>query len=218
MISLDKESLPQWRRPQTGYPPLTYSQKANDTLRVYLDAQDVNNTYQKGALENPNCWRDNTSTCRKQEIHKCWWYIIIFVHSTWPWIIPSHHIQHTMGKIQVHDSLRLGPIMCPGYLSMDDRLDARMLSKSYRNCWWCCHLWERWWRPWPKPTQVHACCMCNMDLSSTKRNVKFKRDSVTFFGTVWWCKWSSSWPQDVTYLSPFIPCTLYTHHTTMRTT
>ena len=58
-------------------------------------------SHQKRPLQDPHCWGDHTSTGRKQEVYQARWNLIIFLHSPWLQIIPSHHIQHMVGKIQV---------------------------------------------------------------------------------------------------------------------
>ena len=154
MSSWNKESSPQWRSPWTGVSSFAYSWKANGKLGVCLDPQRSQQSYQKRPLQDPHCWRDHTSTSRKQEVYQAWWNLIISLHSSWLWIIPSHHIQHTMRKIQVCTPF-LGPIMCAQdiFQRMMDQISG-MMQGSYWNCWWCCHLWRWWWwwKSWSEPT------------------------------------------------------------------
>ena len=107
------------------------------------------------------------------------------LHSPWLWVIPSQ-VQVCMPPLE--------PIMCPGYFSMDDGPDSRMLWWGYKNCWWCHHLWEsdedHDWNLY-RFMLLHV----NMDLHSTKRNVK----SGGFSYILWyclWCKWSSPKPKE----------------------
>ena len=66
-----------------------------------LGSKRCQQSHQERSLQDSHCWRDHTSTGRKQEVHQGWWNLIISLHSPWLWIIPSHHIQHTMGKVQI---------------------------------------------------------------------------------------------------------------------
>ena len=187
-------------------------------------------SHQERSLQDSHCWRDHTSTGRKQEVHQGWWNLIISLHSPWLWIIPSHHIQHTMGKVQICTP-PLGPIMCPGYLPKDDGPDTGMVQGSYWNCWWCCHLWRWWWRSWPEPTQLHV--QSPRTWSCVQWREVWSQEGLS--NILWngiWCQWSHPDPKKVdaihkmpppdsklqlqhflgmvTYLSPFIP-SLSTH-------
>ena len=131
---------------------LAYTWKGNGKLSLF-GSQRCQQSHQKRPLQDPHCW-DHTSTGRKQEVYQGWWNLIISLHSPWLWIIPSHHLQYTTGKVQICMP-PLGPIMCPGYLPKNDGPDSGMVQSSYWNCQWC-HLWKWWWRPWPEPRHLQV--------------------------------------------------------------
>ena len=112
---------------------LAYSWKANGKLRVCLDPRDVNKAikrdhYKTPTVEEITCQLAGSKKFIKVDGTSSYLCIVLDYESS-----PSHHIQHTMGKVQICTT-PLGPIMCPGYLPKNDGPDTGMVQGSYWNC------------------------------------------------------------------------------------
>ena len=175
---------------------LAYSWKAHGKLRVCLDPRDVNKAIKRDHYKTPTVEEITHLLAGSKKFTKT------DGTSSYLCIVLNYESSHLTtfntpwGRYRFV-CLPWGLSCAQNIFQQDDGPDPGMLQRSYWNCQWCCHLWRWWWRPQPEPTQLHVQSPWTHGLVFNGEKCKVKKDSVTFFGTVYDANGAHSDPKKV---------------------
>ena len=81
---------------------------------------------QERPLQDPNSGRNNPQASWQYQVHDVGWNFVIPMHRSGLRVITPHHVQHTIGTVQVCTPT-VWTRLLPGHLSANDGPDNRAL-------------------------------------------------------------------------------------------